>query len=70
MHEEDRHKLTIISHWESKIFNVVIMGYQNSPAYMQKMTNNMLWPHKRCLKVYMDNIVIFSKTLKNHKQDL
>ncbi|SLM38387.1 probable transposable element [Lasallia pustulata] len=33
--EEDRHKLTVVSHRGSERFNVVVMGFKNSPPYVQ-----------------------------------
>ena len=34
VHFEDRHKLTVVSHREQKIFNVAVMSYRNSSVYV------------------------------------
>lgn len=32
----DRHKLIVVSHRDSEQWNVAVMGFRNSPAYMQR----------------------------------
>lgn len=36
VHPSDRHTLTVVSHREQECFNVAVMGYRNSPAYVQR----------------------------------
>ncbi|SLM39757.1 probable transposable element [Lasallia pustulata] len=40
--EEDRHKLTVVSHQGSERFNVAVMGFKNSPPYIQQKMDNLL----------------------------
>src|SRR5947207_11510447 len=46
------------------------MSYQESPLYAQCMMNMILRPHKFFVCCYIDDIVIFLKTLKNYLKHL
>jgi hypothetical protein len=66
VHPDDRHKLTVVSHRGQESFNVAVMGYKNSPPYVQRQMDRMLRPHQLYAKGYVDDIVVFSKTLDDH----
>ncbi|SLM38909.1 probable transposable element [Lasallia pustulata] len=68
--EEDRHKLTVVSHRGSERFNVAVMGFKNSPPYVQRKMDNLLRPFKSFAKGYIDNIVVFSRNLAEHAAHL
>ena len=42
------------------------MGYRNSPAYVQRMIDKILRPFRHFCRAYVDDIVIFSTSLKEH----
>ncbi len=63
---DDRHKLTIISHKEQKQFNVCVMSFKNSSFYVQRQTDLMLKNLREFVKAYMNDIMIFFKTLDDH----
>jgi hypothetical protein len=63
---DDRHKLTIISHKEQKQFNVCVMKYKNFLFYVQLQTNLMLKNLRNFVRAYMNDIIIFFKTLNDH----
>jgi hypothetical protein len=63
---DDRHKLTLISHREQEQFNVCVMNYKNSSSYVQRQTNLMLKNLRDFVKAYMNDIIIFFKTLNDH----
>lgn len=67
---EHRHRLTVASHRGQETFKVAVMGYRNTPAYVQRMTDRILRPHRDYSRAYVDDIVIFSATLKEHLQHL
>jgi hypothetical protein len=67
---DDRHKLTMIFHKEQKQFNVCVMSFKNSSAYVQRQTNLMLKDLRIFAKAYMNDIVIFSKILNDHLEHL
>ena len=63
--KEHRDRLTVSSHHGQETFNVAVMGFKNSPAYVQRMVDNILREHRNYSRTYVDNITIFSieKTL-------
>ena len=61
--KSDRFKFTIVSHRGQEQSNVALMGFKGSPPYVQRQTDQMLREFSR---VYMDDIIIFSKTLEEH----
>ena len=46
------------------------MRFQNSSFYIQQIIDQILQPHHKYVKVYIDNIVIFSKSLLEHVDHL
>ena len=62
----NRYKFIVISHREQKQFNVVIMKYINSSTYVQRKTNVIFRIFRVIVKTYVNDIVIFNKTLKKH----
>ena len=66
----DRHKLTVMSHKEQKQFNVTIMRFKNSPAYVQRKIDAILRVYRAFAKAYVDDIVVFSRILKKHLDHL
>lgn len=62
----DRHKLTIVSHrgWEQ--WNVAVMGYRNSQAYVQRQIDRLLYEYRHFAKAYVDDVVVFSQSLEEH----
>src|SRR5947207_10482812 len=63
-------KFIIINYYDLKIVSVVLMSYQEFSSYAQCMMNMIFCSHKFFVCCYIDNIVIFSKTLENHLQHL
>ena len=54
------------SHRDQKSFKVLIMSYRNSFIYVQKIINKILRSYHHFYRAYVDNIVIFSTSLKKH----
>src|SRR5438046_7725032 len=46
------------------------MSYKDSSSYTQQMMNSILCSYKHFVQVYINNIVIFSKTLEDHMEHL
>ena len=65
-----RYRLTVSSHREQETFNVPIMGYRGSPAYMQRIIDRILRPFRAFCRAYVDDIVIFSTSLEKHIKHL
>ena len=66
----DRHKLTVVSHKDSEQFNVTIMRFRNSPTYVQRQINTILRDFRDFARAYVNDIVVFSKTLEKHIEHL
>jgi len=69
VHPDDRHKLTVVSHRGQESFNVAVMGFKNSPSYVQRQIDKLLRPYSFA-RAYIDDVVIASKTLSEHIQHL
>ena len=65
-----RHRLTVASHRGQESFKVPVMGYRNSPAYVQRMIDKILRSFRKFCRAYVDDIVIFSKSLPEHIEHL
>ena len=65
-----RHRLTVATHRGQETFNCALMGYRNSPAYVQRMIDRVLRKHRAYARAYIDDIVIFSHSLEEHLQHL
>jgi len=71
MDPEDKHKTAFTSHRGLYQFKVMPFGLKNAPAMFQtvmdKVLRGLTWQH--CL-VYIDDIMIFSKTAEEHIRHL
>ena len=66
---DDWYKLIVVSHWGQELFNIVVIGFKNSPSYVQQQIDKLLCPFLFA-QAYIDNVVIRSKTLDKHIQHL
>ena len=66
VHPDDQHKLTVVSHRGQETFKVPIMGFRNSPAYVQRQIDRILRPYSSFARAYIDDMVISSRTLEEH----
>ena len=62
----DRYKFTVVSHRGQEESSVALMGYKGSPPYVQRQTDAMLRPFKDFAKAFVDDIIVFSHTLRDH----
>ena len=63
---EHRKRLAVITHRGQEMFNVAIMGYVNSVAYVQRQMDILLKEFAAWCKTYLDDIVIASPTYHDH----
>ena len=70
MKQGHRHRLTVSSHRGQETFNVPVIRFRNSPAYVQRIIDQILRPFRHFCRAYIDNIVIFSSTFDEHIQYL
>ena len=69
VHSKDRHKFTVVLYREQKTFNVTVMRYRNSSVYVQKQIDRILRSF-HFARVYVNDIVIFSKIMNEHLEHL
>jgi len=70
VHAESRKFMAIISPRGIEVSNVALMGYKTSPAFAQR---TMEWIFRECkdfVRVYIDDIVIYSKDAESHLKHL
>ena len=66
MFQKDCHKLTVTTHQNLKHFNVAVMRFWNFFSYVQRQIDCILWSYYAYTQIYINDIVVFSKTLKKH----
>ena len=67
---ENRYRQTIISHKNQKQFNVIVMNFKNSFVYVQRQTNLFFKNMREFAKIFIDDIIIFSRIRKKHLKHL
>ena len=67
---ENKHKLIVVFHREQKQFNVVVMSFKESSTYVQRQIDVILRNHKNYSKAFINDIVVYSKTLNDHIKHL
>jgi hypothetical protein len=65
VHSENKHKLIVVSHRDQKTFQITIMKYKNSFAYVQRQVDR-LFRDLIFVKIFIDDIIIFFKKFANH----
>lgn len=69
--ENDQHKMTFITLWETYAYSRMPFGLINSGATFQRVMNSSfkdLW--NKIIVVYLDDLTIFSKKRSQHLKDL
>ena len=66
--ESDKFKTAFTCRYGTFEFNVMTFGFKNAPAHFQRSMNLLLADLLDvCVLVYMDDILIFSKTADEHR---
>lgn len=68
--KDHQHKFTVSSHRGQETFNCAVMGFRNSPAYVQRIIDTILRDERYFARAYIDDIVIFSHTFQDHLNHL
>ena len=69
--EGDEHKTTCVTRYGSFEFLVMPFGLCNAPATFCTLMNDVLRPFlDKSVVVYLDDIVVYSETLEDHKKHL
>ena len=64
------YKFIVVIYREQKSFNVAIINYKNSSIYVQRQINCLFRAFRHFARIYVDDIIIFSKTKKEHETHL
>src|SRR5688572_1945590 len=71
MEEEDKEKTAFTTQYGLYEYNIIPFGLKNAPATFQKLMNKLLIEHiDEFVSVYIDDILIYSKTFEEHLQHL
>jgi len=67
VHPDDCHKTAFIAPDRFYEYKVILFGLANAPAAFIRMMHRILHPHHCNAIVYLDDVLIFLKTLAEHK---
>jgi hypothetical protein len=68
---EDIHKTAFVTRYEQYEYTVVLFGLTNAPAYIMNTMNKVSMDElDKCVVVFIDNILVFSKTAEEHEEHL
>ena len=70
MASEDIYKTAFVTHMGAYEWKVLPMGLTNAPATFQRLMNSTLAPHRGNCVVYLDDILVFSNNIEEHKLHL
>jgi hypothetical protein len=68
---EDIHKTAFVTRYGQYEYPVVSFGLTNAPAYFMNMVNKVFMDKlDKCAVVFIDDILVFSKTVEEHEEHL
>jgi hypothetical protein len=67
---DDRHKTVFITPEGLYEWWVILFGLTNAPAAFMRTMHRILCPHRRCTIVYLDDIMIHSRSRADHVCDV
>jgi hypothetical protein len=68
--EKDRYKIVFIVPFGHYEWNVMLFGLKNAPSEFQNIMNEIFTPFTNFSIIYIDDVLIFSKTIEQHWKHL
>ena len=65
-----RDRFTLISPYSLEQPTIVLIGFRNSPVYIQRFIDRLLDKHSYYYKAFINDIIIFSNNVEQYKQYL
>jgi hypothetical protein len=65
-----RDRFTIVTPRGIERSTVALIGFKNSPAYIQRFIDRVLKPYSTFYRAFIDDIVIYSKSATDHRRHL
>ena len=70
VYPDHRDRFTIVGHRGLETSTVALMCFRNSPAYVQRFMDELLWPHQTYCRSFIDDIIVYSGTFEEHRSHL
>ncbi len=70
IHEDDKNKTTFTTPFGHYEWNVMPFGLKNAPSELQNIMNEIFNPFNKFYIVYIDDVLIFSKSIDEHWKHL
>jgi hypothetical protein len=70
IHENDKYKTSFVTPFGQYEWNVMPFGLKNAPSEFQNIMNDILNPLSKFSIVYIDDVLIFSKSIEEHWKHL
>jgi hypothetical protein len=68
---ENIHKTVFVTRYGQYEYTVISFGLTNAPAYFMNMINKVFMDElDKCVIVFIDDILVFSKTTEEHEEHL
>jgi hypothetical protein len=65
------HKTAFVTRYGQYKYTVVLFGLTNAPTYFMNMMNKVFMDElDKCVVVFIDDILVFSKTAEEHEEHL
>ena len=69
--EGEEWKIAFQTHYRLFEYLVMLFGLHRAPTIFQHFINNMLWEYLDIfVSAYIDDLLIYSKTLREHKEHI
>jgi hypothetical protein len=68
---KDIYKTTFVTRYGQYEYTVILFGLTNAPTYFMNMMNKVFMDElNKCVVVFIDDILFFSKTAEEHEEHL